>query len=144
MKVKVARKPDTKAIAAIHSASFHKGWDAAYVAESLRVEGTLALVAEDYAGFALLRVANDQAHIVSFAVHPEARGQGIGKALLAALLAEAARRKAKTVVLRVNERNEAAVRLYERNGFSRVARHAAHYSNPDGVRSDAIEMRRDL
>ena len=59
-------------------------------------------------------------HVVSMMVRESARGQGIGRALLDALI-EAAREPAglEMLTLTVTEVNAGAVRLYERSGFSR-------------------------
>jgi ribosomal protein S18 acetylase RimI-like enzyme len=55
------------------------------------------------------------------AVRLEARGRGIGSALLAALLDEAHARELPALSLSVSERNP-ALRLYERAGFACVGR----------------------
>jgi len=59
-------------------------------------------------------------HIVSMMVRESARGQGIGRALLDALI-DAAREPAglEMLTLTVTEVNASAVRLYERSGFAR-------------------------
>ena len=59
-------------------------------------------------------------HVVSMMVCESARGQGIGRALLEALI-DAARDPAglEMLTLTVTEVNAGAVRLYERSGFSR-------------------------
>ena len=54
---------------------------------------------------------------ISVWVSPRARGQGVGDALLEALLTWAAGRHAQRVVLTVTEHNAAAQRLYVRMGF---------------------------
>lgn len=51
------------------------------------------------------------------AVHPAATGQGVGKALVEAIVAEAIRRGAQKVSLRVLGSNAVARRLYARCGF---------------------------
>lgn len=53
-------------------------------------------------------------------VAPEARGAGVGRALLDAAVAWAHERGAARVALWVNAENESAMRLYERAGFARV------------------------
>lgn len=50
-------------------------------------------------------------------------GQGLGARLLAAVHAEAARRRAATLWLGVYERNVRAVQFYEYNGFRKVGDH---------------------
>ena len=59
-------------------------------------------------------------HVVSMMVRESARGQGIGRALLEALM-DAARDPGglEMLTLTVTEVNAGAVRLYERSGFSR-------------------------
>lgn len=54
------------------------------------------------------------------AVAPHARGRGIGEALVTAVLARAADRGARRVVLCSSERMHAAHRLYVRLGFARL------------------------
>ena len=59
-------------------------------------------------------------HVVSMMVRESARGQGIGRALLDALI-DAAREPAglEMLTLTVTDINASAVRLYERTGFAR-------------------------
>jgi ribosomal protein S18 acetylase RimI-like enzyme len=56
--------------------------------------------------------------INGLAVHPDAAGQGLGGRLVDAAVAEAARRGARKVTLRVLGHNDRARRLYERCGFT--------------------------
>jgi len=60
----------------------------------------------------------DEIRIVDIALLPEGRNQGIGSSLLKEILAEA-REAGKPVRIHV-ERNNPALRLYERLGFSRI------------------------
>ena len=62
-------------------------------------------------------------HIVGMMVAPEARGIGIGSALLDACVARCrVAREIELLTLSVTSGNEAAVRLYERAGFARYGR----------------------
>jgi ribosomal protein S18 acetylase RimI-like enzyme len=56
--------------------------------------------------------------IIGLAVEPSARRLGVGRALLAAAVAEARARGARRLTLRVLGHNEAARRLYDSAGFS--------------------------
>jgi [ribosomal protein S18]-alanine N-acetyltransferase len=92
-------------------------------------------------GYAGLLVAAAQADVLTIAVAAGRWGQGIGSALLEALLAEAARRKAAEVFLEVRTDNTRAQRLYHRYGFTQIGIRKGYYQ-PSGA--DAMVMRRDL
>jgi ribosomal-protein-alanine N-acetyltransferase len=63
------------------------------------------------------------ARLYSIASKPEARGKGVGTALLNAVEAAARQRRCHAVRLEVRDDNANAVRLYERHGY----RHIGHY-----------------
>lgn len=56
--------------------------------------------------------------IQGLAVHPDHGGQGLGMALVDAAIAQARRRRARKISLRVLAPNTGARRLYERAGFT--------------------------
>ncbi|HET9971221.1 MAG TPA: GNAT family N-acetyltransferase [Streptosporangiaceae bacterium] len=58
------------------------------------------------------------AEVVSMFVRPQARGHGVGEALIDAVAAWAQNRSATSVHLWVSETNKPAIRLYERCGFT--------------------------
>ena len=82
-----------------------------------------------------------QADVLTMAVAPSHWGQGIGSALLEALLAEAAARGCAEVFLEVRVDNPRAQRLYRRHGFADVGLRRGYYQ-PSGT--DALVMRRPL
>ena len=101
-------------------------WDEAWEDLSETVRNGVALVAEldeRPVGFVYC-VLGDRgrrtAHITDFYVRPEARGQGIGRALLAALIEPAREAGLNHVSLEVLLRNADARRFYERLGFAPV------------------------
>jgi ribosomal protein S18 acetylase RimI-like enzyme len=81
------------------------------------------------------------ADIQTIALDADHRGAGRGRALLRALLDEAAERGAREVFLEVRADNPTAEGLYLSEGFQEIGRRA-HYYQPDDV--DAIIMRVDL
>jgi ribosomal-protein-alanine N-acetyltransferase len=99
---------------------------------------------DENTGFLLGRVVLDEAEFLTVAVHPAAQGRGIGGALVAAFLAEAAVRGARRAFLEVAEDNAAARTVYGRAGFVAVGRRRGYFHAPDGRRIDAIVMARDL
>lgn len=92
-------------------------------------------------GYAGMLIAADEGQLLNLAVLPEARRQGIGAALLSALLSEAERRGLRSVSLEVRVSNQAAIRLYERFGFRSVGVRKHFYRHPA---EDASVMIRDL
>lgn len=69
------------------------------------------------------------ARLYSIATHAEARGKGVGSALLEASEQLARRRGCKVLRLEVRTDNDAAIRLYERLGYDRIGRYARYYSD---------------
>jgi [ribosomal protein S18]-alanine N-acetyltransferase len=102
------------------------------------------LVADDdgvIAGYAGLLAAGSQGDVLTLAVAASRWGQGIGSALLEALLAEAARRGCTEVFLEVRADNARAQQLYRRYGFVQVGIRRGYYQ-PSGT--DALVMRKAL
>jgi [ribosomal protein S18]-alanine N-acetyltransferase len=89
-------------------------------------------------GYAGLLVPGPEADVQTIAVAPEAQGAGAGRALLDALIDRARERGATSVLLEVRADNPAAVALYQRRGFERIAVRRRYYQ-PDDV--DAWVMR---
>lgn len=83
----------------------------------------------ELAGYAGLMAGIDTADVQTLAVLPGYRRQGLGGALLEALIAEARRRRVADVLLEVRADNEAALELYRRYGFEQIARRRGYYGN---------------
>ncbi|NIJ42190.1 ribosomal-protein-alanine N-acetyltransferase [Parvibaculum indicum] len=134
------------ALAALHSRAFDEAWDAASFARLLAMPGAFALLAhvEDApSGFVLVRFGGGEAEIITIAVDPDYRRQGLGRALMNRAGAEALARGAEAVFLEVAEDNVAAIALYERLGFAAVGRRPAYYDRPGG-KIAAISMKLEL
>ncbi len=125
------------ALAAIHERAFDTGdvWNAAIMAGQLGMPGVFALIAGT-SGMIMIRRAGDEAEILTLAVVPERRQQGVGRALLTAATEAARRHGAEKLFLEVSTRNPAARGLYQAAGFVQVGRRRAYYA--DG--SDALVL----
>ncbi|MEL7462931.1 MAG: ribosomal protein S18-alanine N-acetyltransferase [Pseudomonadota bacterium] len=131
------------ALAALHAAAFapERGWSAEEIAD---LAATGALIAEDAdRGFALISLAADEAELLTIAVAEEARGAGIGAALLNAAEGVAAKNGATRIFLEVAADNAAALALYRKSGFEEIGRRPAYYSRPEG-RIDALMLAKAL
>ncbi len=101
------------------------------------------VVAEDagaVVGYAGLAVGGGEADVQTVAVSPDAQGRGLGRVLLDALVAEAARQAASSVLLEVRADNPAAIRLYERTGFERIALRRRYYQ-PGDIDAHVMRLR---
>lgn len=74
-----------------------------------------------------------KAELLAIAVAPQARGRGAGRALVDAFTAELTRRGVPGARVVVGADNDAAIRLYERCGFTKVARIEVHRGTPSQV-----------
>jgi ribosomal-protein-alanine N-acetyltransferase len=93
-----------------------------------------------YAGMMFLP-GGTQADVLTIAVREPYWGQGIGSALLAALLGAATDRGCAEVFLEVRADNPRAQGLYRRRGFEEIGVRRGYYQ-PSGT--DALVMRKDL
>lgn len=85
-----------------------------------------------------LRRRSRLARLYSLATHPEARGRGIGSALLDAIASAARQRGCTALRLEVRSDNATAIALYERCGFRRIGNHAGYYE--DGADALRLEL----
>lgn len=137
-------------LAALHAAAFTvpRPWSAAEIA-ALCADPSVFLLCRGAAGdapvgFLMGRVVLDEAELLTIAVHPAAQGRGIGGALVAGFLAQAAAQGARRAFLEVAEDNAAARAIYARAGFVPAGRRKGYFRAPDGRRIDAVVMARDL
>ena len=124
------------AMAAIHAAAFPPGqrWDAAALASLLDMPGTFGWL-DPRGGLVLARCAGGEAEILTLAVAPELRRQGVARALLGGVLAATA---PAPVFLEVAADNHPALALYAATGFAACGRRRAYY----GAGRDALVLRR--
>ncbi|MFW9257188.1 ribosomal protein S18-alanine N-acetyltransferase [Nostoc sp. CALU 546] len=73
----------------------------------------------------------DEAHITILAVHPQYHRQGLGQALLYALIKTACDRKMERATLEVRASNLGAISLYQKFGFKTAGRRRRYYQDND-------------
>lgn len=81
-------------------------------------------------GYGGMLPSGDEGEILNLAVHPDARRQGLGGALLDALLAEASRRGLRCIALEVRVSNLGAIALYRSRGFAVAGTRRRFYTAP--------------
>jgi ribosomal-protein-alanine N-acetyltransferase len=145
--VEPATLRDAPKLAELHGASFHRGWGEGEFESMLAERNTLVhrlKVGRKFVGFAVSRIAADEAEILSIAVAASHRGRGLSRNLLLTHLGHLAGRGVRTVFLEVEENNQPARRLYERAGFGVAGRRERYYQQASGEQLNALLMRRDL
>jgi ribosomal-protein-alanine N-acetyltransferase len=145
--VEPASPRDLRRLAQLHAASFHRGWGEGEFEQMLRERNTLLhrlRQGRTVIGFAVSRIAADEAEILSIAVAPSHRGRGLSRDLFLTHLGHLAGRGVRTVFLEVEENNQPARKLYQRAGFAVAGRRERYYKEAGGVELNALVMRRDL
>lgn len=100
-----------------------------------------AVEGEKLLGYCGMHFAAGECYMDNVAVFPAHRREGVGEALVSALLEEAKRAGGEFLSLEVRPSNTGAVRLYEKLGFSEVGRRKNFYAQP---REDALLMTKCL
>ena len=131
---------DPAVLAALHRQAFDEPWDEPAFAALLASPGVFALAVGETTGFILCRAMAGDSEVLTLAVAPSHRRQGVGRGLLEAALAEAGRRGAEAMFLEVAADNAPALALYRSVGFAQVGLRRGYY--PDGA--DALVMRQEL
>ena len=138
-----AHPRDAAALAALHAASFNRGWSEQEFEQLLTDRSVIADRAASgrkSVGFIVSRRAADEAEILSVAVARAWRGRGLARRMLDLHLRRLAGVRLRAVFLEVDEDNQPARRLYARAGFREVGSRPGYYS---GGKS-ALVLRRDL
>ncbi len=82
-------------------------------------------------GYGGVMVGSAEADVQTLAVAPAAQGRGLGGTLLEALVEQAREAGATSLLLEVRADNVAAIGLYERHGFDRIAVRRRYYQPGD-------------
>jgi len=124
---------DVEAVQAIELASFSAPWPPnAYLTElqTNRLAHYMVIrIGTEVVGYAGLWLMVDEAHVTTFAIHPDWRRRHLGDRLLLALLDIALDRRAAEATLEVRLSNLPARRLYEKFGFRPVGIRPRYYTD---------------
>lgn len=129
-------------VADIAAELFAMPWSRQGFEEALPMDNACFLVAEDagrIAGYCGLFMAFDEGEVMNIAVRKDCQRKGMADRLFQALLEAGRKNGIRRFFLEVRVSNEAAIRLYEKNGFSRQGVRRDFYKMP---REDAYVMNR--
>ncbi len=143
MALRDMRRDDLGAVLEIERRSFAQPWSRAFFEKELATPFARLVVAEEESpvrprivGYTCRWRVTDEVHLLNVAVHPERRGLGYGRELVARVVDEARSASARVVFLEVRAGNVIARRLYRQLGFKDLGVRRAYY----GPGQDAIVM----
>lgn len=125
-------RPHTRLFVAVANATSAQGVDAA--------DNALDHVDDFIVGYCLLWLVVDEAEILTLAIDPQMRRQGIGSYLLEGVMAAVAQQGAGCMYLDVRESNDAGRALYTRAGFLQIGERKRYYEG----RENALLLKRTL
>ena len=139
--IEEATSAHAAALAAIHAAAFppHDAWGEDAIALQLALPGAFGLI-DERGGMLLGRITVDEAEVLTLAVAPLERRQGIATGLLRATTERVRAHGGTAMFLEVAIGNAPALALYRREGFIEVGRRRHYY----GDSSDALVLRMNL
>lgn len=139
------REGDLAYVAALEAQIHAAPWSLGNFRDALSA-GYLAWVGERenrIVAYGILMLGVGEAQILNVSVVPDARREGLGRALLRRFVAGARRLGADQVFLEVRMSNSAAITLYRSESFTPIARRIDYYPGrtSDALREDALVMR---
>lgn len=143
---------DCREVSDLHGERFSRQWsDGEFLGLLLQpnvfgfvARQTNAFFSMPLGGFVLARETAGEAEILSIAVAERFARLGLGWRLMQASLREAGQRGGESMFLEVEAGNRAAVELYRKLNFEKIAERPAYYAGPDGQKSSALVMKRVL
>jgi ribosomal-protein-alanine N-acetyltransferase len=144
-RIRPAERADLLAVYRIEKASFPQPWPYDVFDRFLGESGFLVAVeGRAVVGYVVADVVPNHGrafgHVKDLAVHPDRRGEGYGRRLLAHALTRLAEHDATSVKLEVREGNDPAMNLYRDFEFQTLRRVENYYDDGD----DAFVMVREL
>ena len=134
---------DTAQIAALEAMCFSAPWSENAIISELSNPLSLWIVAKEdnvVVGYIGSQSVLGEADMMNLAVHPDYRRMGVGRALVAALVASLKEKDVHSITLEVRSSNDPAKNLYFAMDFQQVGRRPNYYSNP---REDALILRKE-
>lgn len=135
--------------AALHRRCFAHSWSGAEferlaTSPTVLADGAYVEGSDEIVGFVLSRIAAGEAEVLTIAVDPALRGQGVGRRLLEAHIGALVLRRVDVLFLEVEETNAAALALYARLGFQQIGRREGYYKQGRDTAVAALTMRKPL
>jgi ribosomal-protein-alanine N-acetyltransferase len=138
------RPEDVPEVLSIERASFTTPWSGTLFMNEIYKPLSVAKVVrsgENIVGYICADQVLDEGHILNVTVHSEHRRRGMAAHMVSHVIGLLAGRACKTIFLEVRISNEAALRMYEKTGFSMITVRKRYYTAPE---EDAVIMKLQL
>ncbi len=124
---------DVAAVAALEAENFSRPWSYDAFYKTLSDENYIVIIAKDtdaLLGYCVLLCTGEEADITNVCTAPEARGKGVARSMLTALMKEGKSRGVTEFFLEVRESNTPARNLYTKLGFEEIGLRKNYYEEP--------------
>lgn len=125
---------DMPSVLSIEEQTFEFAWNEDDFIRCLRQRNCIGMVAEvndEVVGFMIYELHKNRLHVLNFAVAPEARRNGIGRAMLGKLLGKLSHERRNRIMLEVRETNLDAQLFFKSIGFRAVSVLRDFYEDTD-------------
>lgn len=144
LEIKEMTLSDLKQIKNILETEFDDFWNASVLESELKNTLSKYIVAKienEIIGFAGVIDTLDQFEITNIVVKKSFRNNGVGNVLLTELIKLAKINNKDKIILEVNNTNEPAIKLYEKNGFKNIGFRKKYYNNTDDANIMTLQIK---
>ena len=135
------QQADLNAVMQLEVLLYSHPWSHGNFLDSLKSHHQAWVLAESdvIIGYSVMMMVLDEAHLLNISIDKAQQGKGWGRYLLDLMMKKAFELRAENMFLEVRVSNTAAVKLYEKVGFSEMAIRRHYYPANNG-REDAMLM----
>lgn len=138
---------DISEVMVVEQLAYPHPWSERIMRDCLKAShyhGWVLEVANDIKGYFFLSVVAGEMHVLNLCIHPELQGQGWGRDMLhRAFNLASTMYDANMCFLEVRPSNEAALALYQSEGFNEIGSRKNYYPADQG-REDALVMAKSI
>ena len=123
---------DVPAAVELDRLSYPKGWEASLFERELSTRWSYATVVvedERLLAHTIYWIVHDEMHLLNIAVHPDARGRGLARALMDLMREVCEAERLLTWSLEVRVSNTPALGLYRSYGFTQIGLRPGYYAD---------------